>query len=831
MTMAGNFIKIKGARTNNLKNINLDIPRDKLVVITGLSGSGKSSLAFDTIYAEGQRRYVESLSSYARQFVGLMDKPDVDLIEGLSPAISIDQRTVGHNPRSTVGTVTEIYDYLRLLYAKCGEPYCPHCDIKLKKESEEKKTAKKVRSRDIQSTRMERFYTCPECGYRRPELEPRDFSFNSGHGACATCGGLGTKSEIDPDLVFNPNLSILEGAIKPLSHANLSGNGLFMELNELATRHNFSLRPAIKDFRPEEKKLILNGDGQFGGLLKNLEEKYNETKSSFVKQEIEKVMRVSLCPDCHGARLKKEILAVKLDNLSIFEVTNKSIKELKSLLSAWLKGGLTLNGQTKIVEPIVKEMIKNLELLANVGLHYLTLSRSAATLSGGEAQRIRLASQVGSTLSGVLYVLDEPSIGLHQRDNDKLITTLKELRDNGNTVIVVEHDASTMLAADWLIDIGPGAGEYGGNVLFAGEPDEIKTCAESLTGAYLSGKKEIKMPKQFRKGNGKAIKIIGATEHNLKNIDVEIPLGKLVAITGVSGSGKSTLMSDILANALTKKFYRAKVEPGAHKELAGLEFIDKVIDIDQSPIGRTPRSNPATYTGLFTYIRDLFAELPEARVKGLSAGHFSFNVPGGRCENCAGDGVIKVEMQFLSDVYLTCDVCGGKKFKPKVLEVLYQGKNIFEILEMTVEEAKEFFKNHSAISQKLNTLDEVGLGYIKLGQSATTFSGGEAQRIKLATELSRRATGKTLYILDEPTTGLHFADIDRLLKVLNMLVDQGNTVLIIEHNLDVIKSVDWILDLGPDGGEAGGLLVAAGTPPEVAKVAKSFTGQYLKKIL
>ncbi len=829
--MAGNFIKIKGARTNNLKNIDLDIPRDKLVVVTGLSGSGKSSLAFDTVYAEGQRRYVESLSSYARQFVGLMDKPDVDMIEGLSPAISIDQRTVGHNPRSTVGTITEIYDYLRLLYSKCGQPYCPHCDVKLKKDSEEKKTAKKVRGREIKSTKLERFFSCPECGYRRAELEPRDFSFNSGHGACSVCGGLGTKAEIDSELVFNNNLSILEGAIKPLSHANLSGNGLFLELNELATRHNFSLRPAVKDLRPEERKLILNGDGQFNGLLKNLEEKYNETKSNFVKQEIEKVMRVSLCPACHGARLKPEILAVKLDNLSIFEVTNKSLDKFRALLNAWFKNGLALNGNTKIVEPIVKEMIKNLELLSNVGLDYLTLSRSAATLSGGEAQRIRLASQVGSTLSGVLYVLDEPSIGLHQRDNDKLITTLKNLRDNGNTVIVVEHDASTMLAADWLIDIGPGAGEYGGKVLFTGVPEDIKKCAESITGAYLAGKKEIKMPKQFRKGNGKAIKIIGATEHNLKNINVEIPLGKLVAITGVSGSGKSTLMSDILANALSRKFYRAKVEPGAHKDLTGLEFIDKVIDIDQSPIGRTPRSNPATYTGLFTYIRDLFAELPEARVKGLSAGHFSFNVPGGRCENCAGDGVIKVEMQFLSDVYLTCDVCGGKKFKSNVLEVLYQGKNIFEVLEMTVSEAKEFFVNNSAISQKLKTLDEVGLGYIKLGQSATTFSGGEAQRIKLATELSRRATGKTLYILDEPTTGLHFADIDRLLKVLNMLVDQGNTVLIIEHNLDVIKSVDWIIDLGPDGGEAGGNLVAAGTPPEVANVVKSFTGQYLKKMI
>jgi len=829
--MAGNFIKIKGARTNNLKNIDLDIPRDRLVVITGLSGSGKSSLAFDTIYAEGQRRYVESLSSYARQFVGLMDKPDVDMIEGLSPAISIDQRTVGHNPRSTVGTITEIYDYLRLLYSKCGQPYCPNCDIKLKKDSEEKKTEKKIRGRDVKTTKLERFFSCPECGYRRAELEPRDFSFNSGHGACSACGGLGTKAEIDSELVFNSNLSILEGAIKPLSHANLNGNGLFMELNELATRHNFSLRPALKDLLPEHKKLILKGDGQFNGLLKNLEEKYLETKSSFVKTEIEKVMRVSLCPECHGARLKQEILAVRVDNLSIFAVTNKSIKELKVLLGNWYKGGLVLNGMTKVVEPIVKEMVKNLELLSNVGLDYLTLSRSASTLSGGEAQRIRLASQVGSTLSGVLYVLDEPSIGLHQRDNDKLITTLKNLRDNGNTVIVVEHDASTMLAADWLIDIGPGAGDNGGRVLFSGIPEDIKTCADSLTGAYLAGKKEIKIPKQFRKGNGKAIKILGATEHNLKNINVEIPLGKLVAITGVSGSGKSTLMTDILANALSHKFYRAKVEPGAHKELTGLEFIDKVIDIDQSPIGRTPRSNPATYTGLFTYIRDLFAELPEARVKGLNAGHFSFNVPGGRCENCAGDGMIKVEMQFLSDVYLTCDVCGGKKFKDKILEVLYQGKNISEVLEMTVAEAKEFFKAHSAISQKLKTLDEVGLGYIKLGQSATTFSGGEAQRIKLATELSRRATGKTLYILDEPTTGLHFADIDRLLKVLNMLVDQGNTVLIIEHNLDVIKSVDWVIDLGSDGGDAGGNLVAAGTPLEVAKVAKSITGQYLKKIV
>ncbi|HBA36540.1 TPA: excinuclease ABC subunit A [Candidatus Falkowbacteria bacterium] len=829
--MADSFIKIKGARTNNLKNISLDIPRDKLVVITGLSGSGKSSLAFDTVYAEGQRRYLESLSSYARQFAGLMDKPEVDLIEGLSPAISIDQRAAMHNPRSTVGTITEIYDYLRLLYARSGTPYCPHCDLKLKKAAEEKKTVKNIRGRDIKSTKLERFFYCPSCDYRRPELEPRDFSFNSASGACLVCGGLGTKAEIDPELLFNHNLSILEGAIKPLAHTNSNGNGLFLDLNELATRHNFSLRVAVKDLAPEKYKLILKGDGQFPGLLAYLEEKYDGTKSNFVKQEIEKVMRVSLCPACHGARLKTESLTVKVNGLSIAEISNKSIKELLILFDGWLKKPAVLNGGAKIGEPIIKEMVKNLGFLSDVGLDYLSLSRSAVTLSGGEAQRIRLASQVSSTLSGVLYVLDEPSVGLHQRDNDKLIATLKNLRDNGSTVIVVEHDAATILAADWLVDIGPGAGDLGGEVLFTGTPDNIKKCAGSLTGAYLSGKKQIRIPEKFRAGNGQALKIIGATEHNLKNIDVEIPLGKLVAITGVSGSGKSTLMNDILANALNRKFYRAKTEPGAHRSLVGLEFIDKVIDIDQSPIGRTPRSNPATYTGLFTYIRDLFADLPEARVKGLGAGHFSFNVPGGRCENCSGDGVIKVEMQFLSDVYLTCEVCGGRKFTPKVLDVLYQGKNIAEILDMTVAEAREFFHGHSALSQKLNTLEEVGLGYIKLGQSATTFSGGEAQRIKLATELSRRATGKTLYILDEPTTGLHFADIDRLLKVLNMLVDQGNTVLIIEHNLDVIKSVDWVIDLGPDGGDEGGYLVAAGTPPTVAKTVKSHTGRYLKEVL
>lgn len=826
--MSSEYIKIRGARANNLKNINLDIPRNKLVVITGLSGSGKSSLAFDTIYAEGQRRYVESLSSYARQFVGLMDKPDLDIIEGLSPAISIDQRTVGNNPRSTVGTITEIYDYLRLLYAKVGVLHCPKCQNKLKKEIVSVDGAKK--NQEVKDKTL--FYVCPTCDFKRTELEPRDFSFNSSYGACPACGGLGTKLEIDEDLIFNSNLSINQGAIKSLAHTNSNTQAcLLADLKKVADRNGFSLDTEIKNLNQNQKKSLVHGDNFFGGLLDYLMIKYNNTKSNFVKQEIEKVMHLSCCSSCHGSRLRPEALAVKVKNYDIASLSDLNIEKLKDIFKSWGEDEKSFNGKTVVVSPIIKEVLKNLEFLSKVGLDYLTLSRGASSLSGGEAQRIRLATQVGSTLSGVLYVLDEPSIGLHQRDNDKLIETLKHLRDNGNTVIVVEHDETTMLAADHLIDIGPGAGEYGGQVIFSGTPEEIKNCPESLTGDYLAGRKFIKSRGIPHKDSGKFIKIIGASEHNLKNIDVEIPLGKLVAITGVSGSGKSTLMSDILANALNKKFYRAKLEPGKHQEIKGLENIDKVIDIDQSPIGRTPRSNPATYTGLFTYIRDLYASLPEAKMKGLEAGHFSFNVPGGRCENCSGDGVIKVEMQFLSDVYLTCDVCNGERFKSRILTVKYQGKNIYEVLNMTVKEAMSFFRDQSALYHKLETLNQVGLGYIRLGQAATTFSGGEAQRIKLATELSRRATGKTLYILDEPTTGLHFADIDRLLHVLNLLVDQGNTVLVIEHNLDLIKSVDWIIDLGPGGGDKGGQLVISGTPKDVAKSKDSYTGQYLKKII
>lgn len=811
-------IRIRGARAHNLKNVDLDIPRDKFIVITGLSGSGKSSLAFDTLYAEGQRRYVESLSSYARQFVGLMDKPEVDLIDGLSPAIAIDQKTGSHNPRSTVGTVTEVYDFIRLLFAKLGTPYCPNCGIKLKKVSPADKDKSLYR------------LACSRCDFKLGELKPNDFSFNSSAGACPVCTGLGTKLEVDPELIINPNLSIFQGAIKPWTHYS-SGQqkSLTDGLAAAMARLNLDANLPLKKIPEEALKALASGDKHYFGIIPGLEQRYQETDSSYLKQKIGQYMRVLPCPACGGKRLKPEVLAVSIAGLSIHEVCEKNLSDLKGFFAGFSGQHKLSPNEQAVALPIFKEIGDRLEALVNVGLEYLNLNRGANTLSGGESQRVRLANQINSALVGVLYVLDEPSIGLHQRDNDKLIQTLKALQAKGNTVIVVEHDASTIMAADHVIDVGPGAGDHGGRIVFEGAPQKIKQCAQSLTGQYLSGKKHLPCPTDYRSGNNRAIKIIGASEHNLRTIDVSIPLGKLVAITGVSGSGKSTLISDILAPALNRKFYRAKTQPGAHKKLEGLEHIDKVIDIDQSPIGRTPRSNPATYTGLFTPIRDLFAGLPEARVKGFKSSHFSFNVPGGRCEACGGDGIVKIEMQFLSDVYVKCDVCHGRRYRNEILEVAYRSKNILEVLEMTVEEALHFFKDISAIQTKLKILSEVGLGYVKLGQSATTLSGGEAQRIKLATELSRQATGKTLYILDEPTTGLHFDDIKRLLEVLNRLVDKGNTVLIIEHNLDVIKAVDWIVDLGPEGGDKGGQIVAEGTPRQVAQSPKSHTGRYLKQ--
>jgi len=947
-----NTIKIKGARVHNLKNVNLEIPRDKFVVITGLSGSGKSSLAFDTIYAEGQRRYVESLSAYARQFIGLMDKPEVDLIEGLSPAISIDQKSTSHNPRSTVGTVTEIYDYLRLLFARIGVPHCPKCGKKIKKHAideivnqamdeylnkdiiilspiiKDKKgehkniidriakagfsrvrldksiySLEEVEDMDIDKQKkhsldivVDRFkisknkedlarlsddiekavdlanglviiiedgakttkeavysqlFACPDCGISLPELEPRNFSFNSPHGACPDCSGLGTKLEIDSNLIINKNLTIAQGAIRPWAHNTASGQTWMMRiLGTVAAKNGFDLNTTVKDLTSKQLDIVLYGSGdknynveyasdrfsgelttEFEGVIPNLERRYKKTESDYIRKEIEQYMRILICPTCSGRRLKPEMLAVKVNDLSIHDISSKAINEAKKFFLELANSKKLTVKDKKIAAQIIKEICARLDFLSNVGLDYLTLDRGANTLSGGETQRIRLATQIGSALVGVLYILDEPSIGLHQRDNDKLIKTLKRLRDIGNTVIVVEHDEATMVAADHIVDVGPGAGEHGGKIIAQGTPAQIKKSTNSLTGQYLSGKKSIPTPKKYRPGNNKDLKIIGAEEHNLKNIDVAIPLGKFVAITGVSGSGKSTLMTDILARALSKKFYRAKQEPGKHKEILGLNYIDKVIDINQSPIGRTPRSNPATYTGLFTPIRELFAALPEAKIRGYKAGRFSFNVIGGRCEACSGDGMIKIEMQFLPDVYVECEVCHGQRYNKEALEIHYKGKNIYEVLNMTVEEARYFFKNIPAIYAKLDTLHEVGLGYVKLGQSATTLSGGEAQRVKLATELSRRSTGRTLYILDEPTTGLHFDDIKRLLYVLNQLVDKGNTVLIIEHNLDVIKSVDHIIDLGPEGGDKGGEIVAQGTPIEVAKIKNSYTGKYLSKVV
>ncbi len=942
------YITIKNANVHNLKSLSVKIPRDKLVVITGLSGSGKSSLAFDTIYAEGQRRYVESLSSYARQFLGLMDKPDVESIDGLSPAISIDQRSSSRNPRSTVGTVTEIYDYLRLLYAKIGIPHCYKCGQPVIKQTRQQIAEKiwqlpadtdfmllspivqdkkgehrnaldrvkiagyrrvrldgdmlsledalqvdldkykkhtievvvdRLRRDGVRETRTRllqsietavdlsngyitvhlpaenkdinysEHFTCPNHpDITFGEIEARNFSFNSPHGACPDCTGLGTKLTVDQDLVIpNPKLSIAEGAIRPWSRTAANQSWYSSILEAVAKKYKFSTRVPVNKLTKKQLDIVMFGTGEeryelnfatdrfngsysptFEGVIPNLERRYKETDSDYIRSEIERYMRIDPCETCQGKRLKPEILGIKVVGKNIAEVSGMNIVELHKFFSELAK---QLNErELQIAKQIIKEIRERLNFLHNVGLDYLTLDRNASTLSGGEAQRIRLATQIGSSLTGVLYILDEPSIGLHQRDNDKLIETLKTLRDLGNTVIVVEHDEETILNADYVIDIGPGAGKHGGEVVAEGTPQAILKNKKSLTGQYLSGVKSIVVPKKQRTGNGKVLSVIGASEFNLKEIDVNFPLGKFISITGVSGSGKSTLMTEILAKALTKHFYHSKETPGKHKMIRGLEHIDKVIDIDQSPIGRTPRSNPATYTGVFTYMRDLFAEVPEAKIRGYQAGRFSFNVKGGRCEACQGDGVIKIEMNFLPNVYVECKECHGRRYNNEALEIHYKGKNISEVLSMTVEEAMNFFVNIPNIYNKLKTLFDVGLGYIQLGQSATTLSGGEAQRIKLATELSRRSSGKTLYILDEPTTGLHFDDVKRLLEVLHRLVDKGNTILVIEHNLDVIKSSDWIIDLGPEGGDKGGHIVAEGTPKQVAKVKNSFTGQYLAKI-
>ena len=933
------FLEIKGAREHNLKNVDLKIPRDKLVVITGLSGSGKSSLAFDTIYAEGQRRYMESLNSYARQFLGTMDKPDVDQITGLSPAISIDQKSTSRNPRSTVATVTEIYDYLRLLFARIGTPHCPICgrDVvrrtpqsivdsimnleegsrlillapiaKAKKgefahipEEFAKKgfararvdgviyaldefpeleknikhnieivvdrlvLSKEMRTRLAQSVEQalemtsgileilndetgevkifSQRYACElHPDEHIPELEPRLFSFNAPQGACETCSGLGTRMEIDPELVLSPNLTISEGAIRPYNRVMEKGYRIKL-LEEIAKRHGFSTKVPTKKLSKEAIEIILYGtrtdekypiemngrvyNMNFEGVIPNLERRHRDTGSEFQRKDIERFMRVRKCQTCGGKRLKPVVLAVTVAGLNIVEICDLAIDEAVELFK-----NLELNDQQKFISTqILKEISSRLGFMNNVGLNYLELSRAANTLSGGEAQRIRLATQIGSGLQGVLYVLDEPSIGLHQRDNDKLIATLKNLRDLHNTVLVVEHDEDTIRAADWLVDVGPGAGVNGGMIVASGTPDEVSKNPKSLTGQFLSGKDKIQTPKKRRKiQKNEKLVIKNARENNLKNIDVEIPLGVMTVVSGVSGSGKSTLVNEILSKELLSRKHRAQEVPGAHDEILGLEKLDKAIVIDQSAIGRTPRSNPATYTGVFTQIRELFAGTPEANIRGYKAGRFSFNVKGGRCENCQGDGVIKIEMHFLPDVYVECDVCHGKRYNREALEILYKGKTISDVLEMTIDEATEFFENIPAIHRKLKTIQEVGLGYIKLGQPATTFSGGEAQRIKLATELARASTGKTMYILDEPTTGLHNADVKRLLSILNRLVDAGNSMVIIEHNLDIVKSADWLIDMGPEGGAGGGTVVATGTPEQVSKIEKSWTGKYLKNIL
>ena len=936
-------IIIQGARENNLKNVNLTIPRDKLVVFTGLSGSGKSSLAFDTIYAEGQRRYVESLSSYARQFLGQMDKPDVDSIDGLSPAISIDQKTTSKNPRSTVGTVTEIYDYLRLLWARVGIPHCPKCGREIRrqtidqivdrvealgegtrfvvlspvirgKKGEHQKVFEDARKQGFSRVRVDGIlydlteqiqpeknkkhnielvvdrlvlkeglrrrltdsietacahsgglvtvyfpngeeelsfsqnYACEDCGISLSELEPRMFSFNNPAGACPHCTGLGFQLVADVDLVIpDKSKSILDGAIQVSGWQNARTDSVFrMYFEALAQKYHFSLSVPVAELSPEALDVVLygtkgdklrmtynrgNGMGvleqPFEGIMNNISRRYRETQSDAARKELEECMSTAPCPQCHGDRLSEIARAVTVGGIGIMDFCAMSVeKSLKFMENLHLEGNMAL-----VAEQIVREICSRLQFLKDVGLSYLTLSRAAGTLSGGESQRIRLATQIGSSLMGVLYILDEPSIGLHQRDNDKLLATLKQLRDIGNTLIVVEHDEDTMRAADYIVDVGPGAGSRGGEVVAAGTMDEIIACPRSVTGQYLSGVKKIPVPSARRSGNGKTLAVRGATENNLKEIDVQIPLGTLTCVTGVSGSGKSSLVQEVLNKTLLGKLNHARVRPGACRCVEGMEHLDKVIDIDQSPIGRTPRSNPATYTGLFNDIRDLFASTNDAKMRGYGPGRFSFNVKGGRCEACAGDGLVKIEMHFLADVYVPCEVCRGARYNRETLEVQYKGKNISQVLDMTAEEAVDFFENLPKIRRKAQTLVEVGLGYVKLGQSSTTLSGGEAQRVKLATELARVSTGRTIYVLDEPTTGLHAADVHKLIDVLQRLVDAGNTVLVIEHNLDVIKTADYIIDLGPEGGDGGGQVVAEGTPEQVAQVPESYTGQYLKRCL
>lgn len=940
--MRQNKLIVKGACEHNLKNVDVEIPRDKLVVFTGLSGSGKSSLAFDTIYAEGQRRYVESLSSYARQFLGQMEKPKVDYIEGLSPAISIDQKTTSKNPRSTVGTVTEIYDYLRLLYARVGIPHCPVCGREISRQSVdtivdsimELETGTKIQVlspivsgrkgeyvKELDNIRKSGFvrvridgiiydlseqikleknkkhnievivdrlvikdeirsrlsdsvetaaglskgliiidiiggeelmfsqnYACPEHGVSVEELNPRMFSFNNPFGACPKCSGLGIFMKVSEKLVVpDPSLSIRQGAVKASGWSAADGGTIAMMYYEaLAKEYGFSLDVPYKDLPEKAKKVIMYGtDGKkikmqrksvygegtymkdFEGIINNVERRYAETTSEYSRNEIEQLMTAVECPECGGARLKKESLFVTVGGINIYEFCSKSIKDALVFLD-----GLKLSERDMMIaDAIIKEIKSRMKFLASVGLDYLTLTRSSGTLSGGESQRIRLATQIGSSLMGVLYILDEPSIGLHQKDNDKLLNTLKELRDIGNTLIVVEHDEETMLSADYIVDVGPGAGIHGGEIVCSGTPQDIMNCEKSITGQYLSGRKKIPVPQKRRKGNGKFLEVKGAAENNLNNINVKIPLGEFVCVTGVSGSGKSSLVNEIIYKRLAEELNGAKRFPGKHKEMLGIENLDKVIDIDQSPIGRTPRSNPATYTGVFNDIRELFAMTSDAKSRGYTASRFSFNVKGGRCETCQGDGIMKIEMHFLPDIFVPCEVCHGARYNRETLEVKYKGKSIYDVLEMTVEEAVNFFSAVPKIHKKLSTLFEVGLGYVKLGQAATTLSGGEAQRVKLATELAKPATGRTIYILDEPTTGLHTADVHRLIEVLQKLVDKGNTILVIEHNLDVIKTADYVIDLGPDGGDKGGNIVATGTPEKVAKVEGSYTGQYLKKVL